>query len=127
MHRECTSNAQAMHKQCTSNAQAVQLECTSNAPAMHLQCTFSAQAMHLQCTCNAPVVHMQCTCSAPAMQLKCSGIANDPEFAFEKPDNFPFWDKDSQKKKKKIATSRDAFGCARHLKMLLLHGLLGSI
>ena len=51
------------------------------------------------------------------IHLQCSGSTNEPEFAFERPDNFPFWDKDSQKKKKKIATSRDAFGYARHLKI----------
>ena len=77
---------------------------------------------------------MQHKCSANAMpiQLQCSPNAVPPKF--------DFWDKDgkigkcgnngsrgSNGKKRRKLTSRDAFGCARHLKMLLLELNFGKL
>ena len=77
---------------------------------------------------------MQHKCSANAMpiQLQCSPNAVPPKF--------DFWDKDgkigkcgnnvsrgSNGKKRRKLTSRDAFGCARHLKMGYLISIFSTL
>ena len=66
---------------------------------MQLQCNCNATAMQLQCNCNATSMQLQCNCNATAMQLQCNLTPIQA-------DNFDFWDKGTEKKKKKKVTAR---------------------
>ena len=68
------------------------------ATAMQLQCNCNATAMELQCNCNATAMRLQCDCNATAIQLQCNWFAT---YSPIQVDNLAFWDKATEKEKKK--------------------------